>query len=291
MSTPRLTPSLLSVPALALALAGCDPAPPQAEAPRPSPSIAQVAGAPLDAALRAALAGPARTAEERARDVYRHPVETLEFFGVRDDMNVVELWAPQGYYTAILAPLLRDHGKLGVTLFDPIHPPKGRFGWDAKYVERLDKSPDVYGKVERILMKPPAFSFGPDGSADLVLTFRNVHNWLAEGYADAVFAAAFRVLKSGGVLGVVDHRGAPGMTPQQIEDTGYVPEETVLALATKAGFRLAARSEINANPKDTKDYPKGVWTLPPMYGMKDVDRAKYTAIGESDRMTLKLVKP
>ncbi|HWL88982.1 MAG TPA: hypothetical protein VNO21_24425 [Polyangiaceae bacterium] len=273
---------------LALALVGCRDAPKSDTA---DPSSAQVASASVDAALRASLARPARTEEERARDVYRHPRETLEFFGLRDDMNVVELWAPLGFYTGVLAPVLHDHGKLSVTLFEPNNPPPRRFGMDAKYTERLDKSPEVYDRVARIVMTPGTFSFGPDGSADLVLTFRNVHNWLAEGYADAVFAAAFRVLKSGGALGVVDHRGAPGMTPAQIEDTGYVPEDTILALAAKAGFRLAARSEINANPKDTKDYPKGVWTLPPMYGMKDVDRAKYAAIGESDRMTLKFVKP
>jgi len=289
MFTPRFALSFSSLLGLTLAFAGCRDAPQKGDA--PGSSSAQVARASIDAELRAALAGPARTDEERARDVYRHPVETLEFFGLRDDMNVVELWAPLGYYTAVLAPVLRDHGKLAATLFDPNNPPKQRFGWDAKYTERLDKNPDVYSKVERVIMKPGAFSFGPDASADLVLTFRNVHNWLSEGYSDGVFPAAFRVLKSGGVFGVVDHRGAPGMTPAQIEDTGYVPEDTIIALATKAGFRLVARSEINANPKDTKDYPKGVWTLPPMYSMKDVDRAKYAAIGESDRMTLKFIKP
>jgi predicted methyltransferase len=281
-------PSLLSV----LGLAACASAPPRGDATSPSSAQVTMSRAPIDAELRAALAGPARTEGERARDVWRHPVETLEFFGLRDDMRVVELWAPGGYYTAILAPVLRDHGKLAVTLFDPNGDPKA---WQTQeghpYAERLDKSPDVYANVERIIMKPPAFSFGPDGSADLVVTFRNVHNWLPEGYPDAVFAAAFRVLKPGGVLGIVDHRGAPGMTPKQIEDSGYIPEDVVLALATKAGFRLAARSEINANPKDTKDYPKGVWTLPPTYALGETDHAKYEAIGESDRMTLKFVKP
>ena len=271
-------------------LTACASAPARGDA--ASPSSAKVVRAPIDAEVRAALAGAARTEGERARDGWRHPVETLSFFGLRDDMNVVELWAPGGYYTAILAPVLREHGKLAVTLFDPSGDPKA---WQTQesqpYAERLDKSPEVYGKVERIIMKPPAFSFGPDGSADLVVTFRNVHNWLPEGYADAAFAAAFRVLKPGGVFGIVDHRGAPGMTPKQIDDSGYIPEDVVLALATKAGFRLAEKSEINANPKDTKDHPKGVWSLPPSFANKDVDRAKYAAIGESDRMTLKLVKP
>jgi predicted methyltransferase len=253
----------------------------------------------VDAELRTAIAGTARTEEERARDVFRHPRETLEFFGLRDDMHVVELWAPDGFYTAILAPVLRDHGELSVTYLDP----NGEFAarlaqpkaWQMKasrrYIERLERSPDVYGRVKHLILKPPNFSFGPDASADLVLTFRNVHNWVPEGYEDAIFAAAYRALKPRGVFGVVDHRGAPGMSTKQIEDTGYIPEETVVALATKAGFRLAGRSEINANPKDTKDYPEGVWTLPPFYALKDVDRAKYAAIGESDRMTLKFVKP
>jgi predicted methyltransferase len=132
---------------------------------------------------------------------------------------------------------------------------------------------------------------GRDGVADMLLTFRNVHNWIMEDYEDAVFAATYRALKPGGTFGVVEHRGNANMTRDQIKDTGYVPEELVVALATKAGFRFAARSEINANPKDTKDYPDGVWTLPPSYALKDKDRDKYTAIGESDRMTLRFVKP
>jgi predicted methyltransferase len=259
----------------------------------------QPAQARIDQELRAALGGAARTEEERARDGFRHPRETLEFFGLRGDMHVVELWAPDGFYTAILAPLLRDRGALTVTFLDPNgdfpalleQPKKWQTQASRRYVERLQKSPEVYDRVVRAVMKPPAFSFGPDGSADLVVTFRNVHNWIPEGYEGAVFAAAFRVLKPGGVLGVVEHRGRPGMTRKQIEDTGYVPEEQITGLATTAGFRLVDRSEINANPKDTKDYPEGVWTLPPFYARKDVDRAKYAAIGESDRMTLKFVKP
>jgi len=253
----------------------------------------------IDESLRASLSGPARTEQERARDAYRHPHETLAFFGLRDDMPVVELWAPEGYYTSILAPVLHDRGQLTATLLDPegdypavLPQSKALQGASSRrFIERLDKIPDVFGKVTRVVMKPPAFAFSSDGSADLVLTFRNVHNWIPEGYEDAAFAAAFRVLKGGGVLGVVDHRGKPGMTPKQIEDTGYVPEDVVIALATKAGFRLDARSEINANPKDRTEHPDGVWTLPPFYALKDKDRDKYAAIGESDRMTLRFVKP
>jgi predicted methyltransferase len=264
------------------------------------PSATETAqGARIDAELRAALIGPARTDAETKRDVFRHPRETLEFFGLRDDMRVVELWAPDGYYTSVLAPVLHDHGELSVTLLDPggdfsavgANSKKIMTATSARFVERLDKAPEIYGLVHRIVMKPPVFSFGADRSADLVLTFRNVHNWIPEGYEDAVFAAAYRVLKPGGVLGVEEHRGAPDMTAKQIDDTGYVPVDLVIALATKAGFRLSGRSEINANPKDTKDYPDGVWSLPPTYALKDKDHAKYEAIGESDRMTLRFEKP
>jgi predicted methyltransferase len=249
--------------------------------------------------LRTALSGPPRTEQERARDAYRHPTDTLKFFGLRDDAHVVELWAPDGYYTSILAPVLGERGKLTVTLLDPggdypavlAQSKKMQSASSTRFVERLDKSPEVFGKVDRIVMKPPSFSFGPDASADLVLTFRNVHNWIPEGYEDAVFAAAFKVLKPGGTLGVVEHRGRSGMTRQQIEDTGYVPEDLVIALATRAGFRLVAKSEINANPRDTKDHPDGVWTLPPFLALKDKDRDKYLAIGESDRMMLRFMRP
>ncbi len=253
----------------------------------------------VDSAIAASLAGPARLEKEKARDVYRHPRETLEFIGLREEMNVVEIWAPDGYYTSILAPVLRDHGKLTVTFWDPAgdytekdsKARKRHMEASERFLARLDQTPAVYGKVERIAMKPPVFSFGPDATADLVVTFRNIHNRIPEGYESAVFSAAFRALKPGGVLGVEEHRGPPGMSAEQVADTGYVPEDLVIALATNAGFRLAARSEINANPKDTKDYPSGVWTLPPVFALKDADHAKYEAIGESDRMTLRFVKP
>jgi predicted methyltransferase len=257
------------------------------------------ADARTDSELRAALTGPARTDAERKRDAFRHPRETLEFFGLRDDMHVVELWAPEGYYTSILAPVLHDRGDISVGFVDPggdfaaleANAKKLQIASSQRFVDRLDKNPDVLGRVHRIVMKPPVFSFGADQTADLVLTFRNIHNWIPEGYEDAVFAAAYRALKPGGVLGVVEHRGAPGTTAKQIDDTGYVPEDLVVALATKAGFRPSGRSEINANPKDTKDYPDGVWSLPPTYALKEKDHAKYEAIGESDRMTLKFVRP
>ncbi len=242
--------------------------------------------------FQAALANPARRDKERARDVYRHPAETLAFFGVKESSSVVELWPGGGYYTAILAPYLSASGKLTVTHFDPKGDPKSEDTQDAVYLlDRLAKTPAAFSKVAPQQISLASLSFGPDASADFVLTFRNVHNFIEEGYADKVFAAAARVLKPGGVLGVEDHRGKPGMTTKEISQSGYVPEDVVIQLAQAAGLRLAGRSEVNANPKDTKDYPKGVWSLPPTFAEKDANHDKYAAIGESDRMTLKFVKP
>jgi predicted methyltransferase len=280
------------VASVALGLAtGCGGAAPATSAPT---SAAAAPAAPVDPAseakLRTSVASSERPAAEVERDKYRHPLETLEFFGVRDDMTVVELWPGTGWYTAILAPYLADKGKLVVTNFDPN---SGRGQENAKrYADRLASKPADFGKVEVHVINPPNdISLGPDGSADAVLTFRNIHNWMDGGIADAVFAAAFRVLKPGGILGVEEHRANPDADPSKAGQTGYVPQAYVVTLAEKAGFRLEATSEINANPKDTKDYPKGVWTLPPVYRLGDQDRAKYEAIGESDRMTLRFRKP
>jgi predicted methyltransferase len=246
-----------------------------------------------DVLLQDAISRPGRPPEEAARDRYRHPRETLEFFGIRENMTVVELWPGAGWYTAILAAFLSNGGKLTVTSMDPAGPPDEYATKGARaYAARLAAQPDVFGKVDIHVVHPPSdVVLGPDGSADMVLTFRNVHNWISGGSADAVFAAAFRVLKPGGVLGVEEHRARPDADPRKVADTGYVPEAQVIDLAQKAGFRLEARSEINANPKDTKDWPKGVWTLPPVLRLGDQDRAKYEAIGESDRMTLRFRKP
>jgi predicted methyltransferase len=245
--------------------------------------------------LRAAVTSAARTDAERARDVYRHPEETLTFFGLRPDMSVIELSPGNGWYTGILGPVLAEHGKLFVTNGDPNGPPESGSTKRAKgLLARFAASPSTFGKVEPVIVdwKKPA-ALGPDGSLDMVLTFRNVHNWVEAGIFDIVLADAFKVLKSGGVLGVVEHRASSAVAadPKVIADTGYVPEAFVIAHATSAGFKLAARSEINANPKDTKDYAQGVWTLPPSFKLGDVDHAKYAAIGESDRMTLRFVKP
>ena len=249
-----------------------------------------------EAKLATVLTGNQRTAEERARDAYRHPRETLEFFGVRENMTVVELSAAKGWYTAILGPLLSEKGKLAVTNADPNGPPDSEGTKNAKsLLDRFAKDPTAFGRVSTIVTnwKRDEVSLGPDGSADMVLTFRNLHGWIANGVADKVLAASYRVLKAGGTLGVEEHRAkADGSSdPKVIGDTGYVPEALVVKLAEKAGFKLAGASEVNANPKDTKDYPKGVWTLPPSLTLGETDKDKYLAIGESDRMTLKFVKP
>lgn len=249
-----------------------------------------------DAQLATILAGPQRTPEERARDVYRHPRETLMFFGVEPGMHVVELSAGRGWYTAILAPLLGPKGSLTVTAADPNGPSDSEGTKNSKALaERISSDQGTFGNVllRVVDWNLTNASLGPDGSADAVLTFRNWHGWVSNGVLDNVLAATKRVLKAGGVFGVVEHRARPdgSVDPKAIGQTGYVPEALVVRAAETAGFKLVGRSEINANPNDTKDYPKGVWSLPPTLSLGDVDREKYTKIGESDRMTLKFVKP
>ncbi len=283
-------------------LAACTSCASSTPAPAAAGSDTQVTAAAAPAApaapnaaeskLRTALASPVRNDKERVRDVYRHPVETLTFMGLRDDATVVELFPGGGYYTSILAPVLAERGKLIVTYIADKDPKVETAQNNHDLFGRFDKNPEVFGKVGKQLIAPPSnVGLGAPGSADFVLTFRNIHNWIDDGYAETVFAEAFKVLKPGGVLGVEEHRGRPGMSIEAIKKTGYVPESVVQHLAEQAGFRLAARSEINANPKDDTNHPKGVWSLPPSLLGGDVDRDKYLAIGESDRMTLKFVKP
>ncbi len=293
-----LRSSLFLVAVLGVPSSACGGSSPPPNAPLaggPAAGVAAVAAADpnTEAKLRAAIASTDRPADEVARDKYRHPLETLEFFGVRDDMTVVELWPGGGWFTALLAPLLAEKGKLVVTNMDTGGPADDHGAQMARnYAARLAAKPNVFGKVEVRVIHPPAdITLGPDGSADAVLTFRNFHNWVGAGIADKVLAASFRVLKPGGILGVEEHRARADADPTKAGDTGYVPEAFVIDLAQKAGFKLEDRSEINANPKDTKDWPKGVWTLPPVLRLGDQDRAKYEAIGESDRMTLRFRKP
>ena len=236
------------------------------------------------AALQAAIDNPARPAADRDRDRYRHPLQTLQFFGVKPTMTVVEIWPGGGWYTGILAPYLKDHGKL----YEAV-PPGPR---SDPYRKKLAADPKLYGVVTITELGPPNhYDIAPPRSADMVLTFRNVHNWMRGGYAEDVFKAMYQALRPGGILGVEEHRADPKSTQDPKASSGYVREDYVIGLAEKAGFHLVARSEINANPKDTRDYKEGVWTLPPTLRMGNVDRDKYLAIGESDRMTLKFVKP
>ncbi len=239
------------------------------------------------------VAGAHRSEANRARDVHRHPKETLQFFGVRPDTTVVEIWPGGGWYTEILAPLLREKGRFYAAHFHVTEKsPKYMGPARASFLKTMASRPELYDRVTvTALNAPAATEIAPRGSADIVLTFRNVHNWTAAKNDQAMFKTFYDALKPGGTLGVVEHRANPGTTLEQQIKTGYMTEAHVIALAEKAGFRLAARSEVNANPKDTKDHAAGVWTLPPTYRLKDQDREKYRAIGESDRMTLKFVKP
>lgn len=255
--------------------------------------ITSVAVADENAALQHIIAGKHRSAEHKARDQYRHPLQTLEFFDVKDNMTVVEVWpGKDGWYTEILAPYLKDKGKLYAAHFSADASEPYFKKSLQEFTEKMRKHPKLYGKVELTELQPPEhIQIAPDGSADRVLTFRNVHNWMKGGQAAAVFKAMYKALKPGGVLGVVEHRNTTAKPQDPQAASGYVTEDYVIALARKAGFEFLAKSEINANPKDTKDYPEGVWTLPPALRLKDKDRDKYLAIGESDRMTLKFMKP
>jgi predicted methyltransferase len=245
------------------------------------------------AALETAIANPARPAADRARDVWRHPRQTLLFFGLRQDQRVAEISpGAGGWYTQILAPVLRDHGHL-IAAVPPVVPGNAYSERGAKaFSDLLASDPARFDRVEVVEYTPGATAaFAAPGSLDLVLTFRNVHNWMGRGQAEAAFADFYRALKPGGVLGVVEHRGNELVPQDPKAGSGYVNQAYAVRLIEAAGFRLVGVSEVNANPRDTKDYPRGVWTLPPVYTEGDKDRAKYTAIGESDRFTLKFIKP
>lgn len=242
--------------------------------------------------LSAVANGKHRSAKNIARNEYRHPAETLAWFGIKDNMTVVEV-SPGGggWYTEILAPYLRDNGKLYAASYDSNSERKYFRDNHKKYLNKLAAMPELYDKVEVIEFAPPKKPvLQPEGQADMVLTFRNVHNWLNADTAEQTFAAMYKVLKPGGVLGLVTHRGEPHMVGKEWSKKGYTPEKIVIRLAEDAGFELVAKSEINANVKDTKDHPEGVWTLPPAYRLGDKDKEKYKAIGESDRMTMKFIK-
>jgi predicted methyltransferase len=248
--------------------------------------------APHEDALKAAIAAPSRTAANIARDRYRHPYETLRFFGVRPSDTVVEIWPGGGWYTEILAPyVLRGGGTYYAAALPGQQEGIGR-------IRARDSA--LYGAIRPAIF--PAFDSGatrvPDGSADVVLTFRNVHNWRMgyqredrRDYSEAAFRQIYAMLRPGGTLGIVDHRLPESADAERERSSGYIKVSTIRRLAEAAGFRFVAASEVNANPRDTADWPNGVWTLPPALRLGDVDRERYLAIGESDRMTLRFVKP
>jgi predicted methyltransferase len=256
-------------------------------------AVSAVAAPPQDP-LAAAIASPSRTAKFTARDRYRHPLETLRFFGLRPNQTVVEIWPGRGWYMEILAPYLRDAGQYYAAIEAADVPGATQEAKDnaAALRKRIADDPAHLGKVLITELHPPQLTeICPPGSADVVLTFRNVHNWLERGEEQAMFNAFFKALKPGGVLGVVEHRARPGTDLKEMRKSGYMDEEYIRKLAATAGFRFDAQSPVNNNPKDTRDYPQGVWTLPPTLTLGDKDRDKYLAIGESDRMTLRFVKP
>ena len=247
-----------------------------------------------DTALKAAIAAPSRTPANVERDVYRHPYETLTFFGIKPTMTVVELAPGGGWYTEILAPYLREHGKLIAAGNDLASPQADERKSAERFLARMNANPAVYNKVAMGVFEPPRkYEFAPAGSVDLVLTFRNVHNWMETGPDNlkTLFGSVYTSLKKGGVFGVVEHRLPVSKVQDKDASSGYMHEKYVIGLAEAAGFKLADKSEINANPKDNAEHKNGVWALPPTYINKDQDRATYQAIGESDRMTLKFVKP
>jgi len=251
-------------------------------------SQAATAAAP-DPALVAAVASAARSAPFKARDGARHPVEELTFFGLKPTMTVVELWPGSGYWTEILGPYLMSQGHYYVAL--PVPGNKEADGAVARWRERVAAQKARIGEIHETMLGAGHFEIAPAGSADLVLTFRNLHNWMEAGYADEVLAACWRALKPGGVLGIEAHRGRNDVAQDPKARTGYVRQDYAIALARKAGFELVGSSEVNANPKDTKDWPQGVWTLPPTLTLGDTDRAKYVAIGEADNFVLLFRKP
>lgn len=248
--------------------------------------------------LAEAVAGEWRLPEDRARDAFRHPIQSLEFWGLKPGMTVVEFWPGAGWYTDILAPFLAGtRGHLYAAHVEPLDDVR-RQAVEA-YQRKLADKKRLYGDVTVTAFGPTSGPVAPAGTADLVLFLRNIHNWMAAGTLDKAFKDAFAALKPGGVLGVEEHRANPGEVQDAMAANGYVQQDYVIQLAKEAGFTLDAKSEINANPKDDKDHPFGVWTLPPTRasaprGQPDqegFDHAPYDAVGESDRMTLRFKKP
>ncbi len=238
-----------------------------------------------------ALTGAHRSEGNASRNEARHPRETLEFFGLVPGMTVMEVSPGGGWYTEVLAPLLKGQGTLIAAHYDPNGGAYSRRSLGG-FLSKLGADAEVYsGVVVSALQPPMAMAPAAAGSVDLAVAFRNVHSWMRMNQAEAFFGAIYDALKPGGVFGIVQHRGLPGASVESMKDTAYVSEQQVIEFAELAGFELDSKSEINANDRDTKDYPNGVWTLPPVLREGEKDRERYLAIGESDRMTLRFVKP
>jgi predicted methyltransferase len=243
----------------------------------------------IDPALSALIASPERSAPFVARDGARHPAEELAFFGLQPAMSVVELWPGTGYWTEILGPYLAAHGHYTVALPRPRADGEGE--GVARWSARVEQQKARLGTIVRTTLGAGQYDIAPPGSADLVVTFRNLHNWMHDGDADKVLAACYQALKPGGILGIEDHRGRSDQPQDPKAEDGYVRQDYAIALAKQAGFEFVGASEINANPRDTKNWPEGVWTLPPTLELKDKDRERYQAIGEADNFVLKFRKP
>jgi predicted methyltransferase len=253
-------------------------------------AYAGIAIAEPDPNLMKDAAGSWRTPAFVARDAARHPVEELTFFGLKPDMTVVEIWPSGGYWTEILAPYLHDHGAYYAAIVPRTLSERTAKAADT-FQAKLDANKAIYGNVRLSEFEKNLSSIAPDGSADLVVTFRNFHNWMGNKSVDQALASFYKALKPGGILGIEDHRGRDDKPQDPIADSGYVRQDYTIDLVKKAGFEFVGSSEVNANPRDTKDYPEGVWTLPPDLTLGDKDRAKYIAIGEADNFVLKFRKP
>jgi len=245
----------------------------------------------IAAELDKVLQGSHREAKNVARDIYRHPKETLMVFGLEQNMKVLEILPGRGWYTEILAPLMKDSGKLTVASYGEAHPTKYLRNIHIDFMKKMNADANTYGKVKIVEFNKSGYLADiPDNSLDMVVTFRNTHNWIRRGGIEEIYAAFSRVLKPGGILGIVQHRADKGGDAKITAEKGYVPESFLINLVEDAGFELVKKSEVNTNLADSKDYPEGVWSLPPTYREKDKDRERYTAIGESDRMTMKFIK-